>query len=74
MSALPAGWQELTDPGTGKTYYFHEATNTTHWDRPAADAATPAQGSTAIAPMGRPGDANHADAGAQRAKHEGHRP
>jgi hypothetical protein len=38
-SPLPNGWAEVVDPGTGKAYYFHEASNVTTWDRPK-DAVT----------------------------------
>jgi hypothetical protein len=31
---LPEGWVALTDPVSKKTYYYHEATRTTRWDRP----------------------------------------
>jgi hypothetical protein len=31
---LPAGWSESQDPNSGKTYYFHQATNETRWERP----------------------------------------
>jgi hypothetical protein len=36
---LPSGWAEDVDPGTGKTYYVHGASNVTTWDRPN-DAVT----------------------------------
>eukprot|EP01006_Ploeotia_vitrea_P038942 TRINITY_DN66291_c4_g1_i3.p1 TRINITY_DN66291_c4_g1~~TRINITY_DN66291_c4_g1_i3.p1 ORF type:complete len:736 (-),score=359.65 TRINITY_DN66291_c4_g1_i3:82-2175(-) len=35
---LPEGWQEFSDPASGRSYYYHAASQTTTWDRPAADA------------------------------------
>jgi hypothetical protein len=29
------GWQEVTDPGSGKIYFYNSKTNATQWDRPA---------------------------------------
>ena len=28
-------WQEVTDPGSGKVYFYNRKTNATQWDRPA---------------------------------------
>jgi len=36
---LPPGWQLCTSRSRGKTYYFHEATNTSQFDFPAEDPA-----------------------------------
>eukprot|EP00854_Cymbomonas_tetramitiformis_P003516 gene3516-4420_t len=40
--ALPPGWEELVEEESGDTYYFHEASNVTTWDRPE-DAAQKAK-------------------------------
>ena len=40
-SALPPGWEEVVDPGSGKTYYVNEATNETTWDRPSVPSSGP---------------------------------
>jgi hypothetical protein len=34
--ALPAGWCEVVDPSSGKTYYQNHVTRATQWDRPSA--------------------------------------
>ena len=39
-NALPAGWMELQDPGSGRTYYANQTTGEVTWDRPQA-APTP---------------------------------
>ena len=43
--SLPSGWEEFFDDNRGKPYFYHEATNTTQWtrpaDSPAASAAPP---------------------------------
>ena len=31
---LPNGWVEVTDPSSGKSYYFNEVENITQWERP----------------------------------------
>mmetsp|Transcript_55492 Transcript_55492/g.66879 ORF Transcript_55492/g.66879 Transcript_55492/m.66879 type:complete len:1154 (-) Transcript_55492:95-3556(-) len=31
---LPPGWREVTEPGTGNSYFYHEALGITQWDRP----------------------------------------
>ena len=33
-SALPPFWKELSDPSSGKPYYWNEVTNETVWERP----------------------------------------
>merc|ERR1712048_1444472 len=33
---LPEGWEELTDPNTGRTYYVDHVTKKTSWERPGA--------------------------------------
>jgi hypothetical protein len=33
---LPSGWVEMTDPSSGKPYYFNEIENVTTWERPEA--------------------------------------
>ena len=37
--ALPEGWVELVDPGSGATYYFNEIDSSTTWERPTASSA-----------------------------------
>jgi len=32
--ALPPGWEEMQDPGSGKLYYVNHTTQTTQWERP----------------------------------------
>ncbi|CAJ1367050.1 unnamed protein product [Effrenium voratum] len=49
-SSLPPGWEQTTDPSSGKTYYFNRATNETSWTPPAAHAPPP----TMPAPGGLP--------------------
>ncbi len=39
---LPAGWEALADPNTGKTYYWNEDSGATSWDRPGTAAEDPA--------------------------------
>jgi len=34
---LPTGWQEISDPNTGQTYYWNESSNETCWERPFAN-------------------------------------
>ena len=48
-SDLPAGWEALADPSTGKTYYWNEDTGETSWDRPMAAAEGPAPTAPAAA-------------------------
>ena len=31
---LPAGWEEKTDPSSGKKYYVNHERKVTQWDRP----------------------------------------
>ena len=33
---LPPGWEQKTSRSTGKTYFFHAASNVTEWERPKA--------------------------------------
>ena len=35
--ALPTGWMELQDPGTGRPYYANQATGEVSWDKPQAE-------------------------------------
>jgi len=37
---LPAGWTELVDPTTHRTYYFNAASKVTTWDIPQPDTVT----------------------------------
>jgi len=34
---LPSGWTEVTDPSSGKTYYYNESTGTTSWENPSME-------------------------------------
>jgi len=46
VDALPAGWQELTDPASGQAYYVSPAGEST-WYRPSVQAAQPAPAAAA---------------------------
>ena len=39
-SALPPGWQEVTDPNTQKVYYWNKNTNETSWTVPKSGGGT----------------------------------
>jgi len=43
-SPLPKGWEQVTDPATGKPYYRDHNTGKTSWTPPDAGAAAPAGG------------------------------
>jgi hypothetical protein len=34
VDGLPGGWQAACDPTSGVTYFYHEATSRTQWERP----------------------------------------
>lgn len=34
LGGLPAGWLQLTDPSSGRTYYVNQATNQSQWEPP----------------------------------------
>jgi hypothetical protein len=34
VPALPVGWQELTDPNSGQSYFYNSETGETRWNRP----------------------------------------
>ena len=34
--ALPSGWVELTDPNSGRSYYYNSSEGMTQWERPVA--------------------------------------
>ena len=38
---LPEGWEEITDPTSGRAYYCNGLTGVTTWDRPASEEARP---------------------------------
>lgn len=44
---LPAGWEQHTDPASGKPYFCNRSTGETSWTPPAAPASAPA-----VAPSG----------------------
>lgn len=49
-AALPSGWEQVTDPSSGKPYYCNRTTGETSWTPPsAATSPTPAQAATAAA-------------------------
>mmetsp|Transcript_3491 Transcript_3491/g.4105 ORF Transcript_3491/g.4105 Transcript_3491/m.4105 type:complete len:334 (+) Transcript_3491:67-1068(+) len=39
--ALPAGWTEHSDPGSGKNFFYNAGTGETSWERPKAAAGAP---------------------------------
>lgn len=41
VPALPAGWEVVVDPSSGKPYYCNRATGESSWTQPAAPAAAP---------------------------------
>mmetsp|Transcript_10890 Transcript_10890/g.16284 ORF Transcript_10890/g.16284 Transcript_10890/m.16284 type:complete len:1098 (-) Transcript_10890:198-3491(-) len=51
VTALPAGWYELTDPNSGRTYYANQATGETTWTKPTPPAPVPAPKPAARAPQ-----------------------
>lgn len=64
--ALPPGWAAHLDPGSGRTFYYKEATGETSWETPQAEPAA-AAGAPAAASGALPdGWAEHLDAGSGR--------
>mmetsp|Transcript_24172 Transcript_24172/g.39407 ORF Transcript_24172/g.39407 Transcript_24172/m.39407 type:complete len:314 (+) Transcript_24172:30-971(+) len=49
---LPPGWEQITDPGTGQTYYCNRSTGESSWTPPAA--APMAMGAPATGATGAP--------------------
>merc|ERR1719379_1781726 len=47
--SLPPGWEQATDPASGRPYFCNRATGETSWTPPAAQAPAPAP-----APMAPP--------------------
>ena len=45
-SDLPGGWEEMTDPSSGKTFYVDHANKITTWKRPVAAAVTTSKSTT----------------------------
>ena len=39
VDILPDGWEEMVDPSSGRTYYYHSQTNETSWERPLPPSA-----------------------------------
>jgi len=63
--ALPPGWAAHLDPGSGRTFYYKEATGETSWEIPQPEPA--AAGAPAAASGALPdGWAEHLDAGSGR--------
>jgi hypothetical protein len=54
-SALPPGWEEFSDPQTGRIYYGNQQLETTQWVRPVISSAAPSPVSVAA---GSAGDAS----------------
>lgn len=52
VPALPPGWEQATDPSSGRPYYCNRATGQTSWTPPAAEA--PAAPAPAPAPSALP--------------------
>jgi hypothetical protein len=42
VAPLPAGWNAVTDPASGDTYYENQRTGQTQWERPAPAPVRPA--------------------------------
>lgn len=63
QAALPAGWAEHTDPGSGRTFYANAQTGQTAWERPQAQPAAAQQPQQAAASALPPGWAEHVDPG-----------
>lgn len=38
INALPDGWEEMTDPTTGRKFYIDHATKSTTWERPTVSS------------------------------------
>merc|ERR1711972_467250 len=68
--ALPAGWEQAQDPGSGKTYFFNRASGQTTWDRPSgvSAAAAPAVAPTAAPAAAGPGGNEALPAGWEQAQ------
>jgi len=43
-SELPPGWEEVTDPASGKPYYYNVSENRTTWENPLLSVALPIDG------------------------------
>ena len=43
---LPSGWEERTDPRTGRVYYVDHNTHRTTWERPTANGPVATSGGT----------------------------
>ncbi|CAB9511698.1 transport protein SEC16B [Seminavis robusta] len=39
VAALPEGWKEVSDPNSGKVYFYNENDGRTSWDRPVQEEA-----------------------------------
>lgn len=52
MAALPPGWEQAVDPGSGRTYYCNRSTGETSWTPPAVAAPMAAAPSTMPLPAG----------------------
>ncbi len=40
QNELPAGWSELYDESSGRSYFYNEKTNVTQWDKPDSQTTT----------------------------------
>lgn len=54
LEAIGANWSEVTDPKSGKKYYYNKKTKRTEWNRPACMGDAPAAAAPAAAAAPEP--------------------